>query len=196
VCGIFTGTQLSSSFGRFSAFLNNQSVNCHVSIITTGAIPDIASHELTSSIDRLTSVNSSTIQNILSANNTEIPSTDALAQESLRKQLRLNIENSRVSQIMKNVQKIDENKNKTLDINSLMEAFTNYINIVNGKNNKESRESIIGIPINFHTKRLTKGDIVRLLVRKYQTETNASKESITDNTEKESHHEKNRQRNT
>ncbi|MDR1671863.1 MAG: hypothetical protein LBS09_00115 [Bacteroidales bacterium] len=156
------------------AFLSNQSINCHVSIITTGAIPDIASHELSLSIDKLAMVDKATIQRALTIDGSEIFSTDAKAYEAKQKALLLNIENARVSQILQNVQKIDERKNKTLDINSLMDAFTNYIRIISGKGNKGSGDLITGTPVNFYTKRLIKSDIARLLVRKYQAEITAA----------------------
>jgi hypothetical protein len=152
------------------AFLSNQSINCHISIITTGAIPNIASHELSLSVEKLAKVDEATMQKVLGVVHSEISSTDAQAYEAQQKALLLNIENARVNQVMQNVQKIDESKNKILDINSLMDAFTNYTNVVNGKGN-----NVIGAPINFFVKKLTKRDIIRLLVKKYYSEARGDK---------------------
>jgi hypothetical protein len=147
------------------AFLSNQSINCHISIITTGAIPNIASHELSLSIEKLAKVDESTVQKVLGGVHSEISSTDAQAYEAQQKALLLNIGNARVNHVMQNVQKIDEGKNKILDINSLMDAFTNYTNLING-NDSNVHERVIGAPINFFVKKLTKRDIIRLLVKK------------------------------
>jgi hypothetical protein len=164
-----------SALGDIRAFLSNQSINCHVSIITTGAIPGIASSELTLSIEKLAKVDKSTMQSALTIGRSEIPSTDAQAYEARQKKLLLSIEDARVNQILQGVQHIDQVKNKTLDINSLMDAFTNYINIISGKNGIASGNQIIGAPVSFYVRHLTKGDIVRMHNRKYQTTETADK---------------------
>jgi hypothetical protein len=164
-----------SALKDIRAFLSNRSINCHISILTTGAIPGIASSNLESSVTKLAKVDSSTIQSALSIGRSEISSTGADAYEARQKNLLLGIENVRVNQILQGMQQIDQEKNKTFEINSLMGAFTNYIDIITGKNITGFDGKVIGTPINFYVKRLTRGDIVRLLVRKYQVDKTADK---------------------
>jgi hypothetical protein len=177
-----------------TGFLQNQSVSSHISIITVGAIPDFGSHELTASISKLASVDEASMRDILNAGKTEHSSTGAEAHATQQKNLVAGIMNVRAKLIMDKVQQIDANKNKTLDINSLMEAFTNYVMIVSGKGHEKHEGLITGAPINFHTKRVTKGDIVRLLTKKYQAE--AEEKADAENTQKDNNTRKNHRHET
>jgi hypothetical protein len=73
------------------------------------------------------------------------------------------MQDARVSQIMKSLHNIDHEKNKVLDINSLMDAFENYISLVGNK------EVVTGVPINYFTKKLTKRSIINLWIEKFSS---------------------------
>jgi hypothetical protein len=150
-----------TAMNEVKALLSSQSVSSHISIIATGAIPSFKSGELNQSVNKLATVDEDTVKSIVSISKAEKPTTSSDATEAQQRALLLNVQNARINAIMKNMQAIDQSKNRVLDVNSLMDAFENYIaSIRDGK-------TATGIPNNFYIKKITKADIVSGLVRKY-----------------------------
>jgi hypothetical protein len=143
------------------AFLSNQSVNCHISIVTMGVVPSFKSKELSLSVKSLAAVDDKTAGTILHPVQASVPSTAQRADESRQNAMLLNMQHARMAQVMKSLHKIDHEKNRVLDINSLMEAFENYISLVGNKGN------VAGVPVNYFIKKLTKADIINLWTQKY-----------------------------
>lgn len=105
-----------------------------------------------------------TVQKTSNPGKGEHNTSDKQAEATRQKALIVNIENARISQIMEKAHVLDEKSNNTLDINSLMTAFASYLEAIGEKN------AIVGTPVSFSVKRLTKGDIIRLLVRQFNSE--------------------------
>jgi hypothetical protein len=145
------------------AILSSRDITCHISIITAGAIPSIKSKELSLSMSKLINYDEKTITNVVNIGKAETPTTDSDAKEAQEKAMELKMQNERLNAIIKNMSSIDRDKNKAMDINTLMDAFENYITSISAKN------EIVGSPVSFHVKRITKADIYTLWSKKYFT---------------------------
>jgi hypothetical protein len=157
-----------AAIGDVKAFLSSQSVNCHISIVSMGVVPSINSKALSLGVRSMSSVDEKTINTVLYPEKQDKCSTESHAYSARQSALLLSISNERVAQIMRTLNKIDHERNNVMDVNSLMDAFENYISLIKGKS------AIVGIPINYFIKRLTKGEIIELWKkRNHFTENNA-----------------------
>jgi hypothetical protein len=150
-----------SIFEEVKAFLSSQSVSSHISLVTMGATPSISSNNLKLSVSKLSEVDPATISVITEKNNPVRGTISSEAVEAKNEAKLINIQNSRIESMMKAMGKIDHDSNKVIDINSLMQAFENYLTSV------KATDKTIGVPISFYLKKLTKQEIIDLWTNKY-----------------------------
>lgn len=152
-----------SIFEEVKAFLSSQSVSSHISLVTLGAAPSISSNSVKLSVSKLSEIDSNTISAITGSKEAkkDTVNSDALRANSDAKLI--NLQNARIESILKTMGKIDHDSNKVMDVNSLMQAFENYLTAI--KNTEKS----IGVPIGFYLKKMSKSDIIDLWVNKYGT---------------------------
>jgi hypothetical protein len=148
------------------AILSSQSITSHISIITLGAIPSFKSKESSTNAQNFALIEENTMKKIRGLSPGEKHTTTSDSSEAQQKALLLNIQDARISMLMKNMQMIDQSNNKMLDINSLMTAFDNYIESITKENNTA------GVPNNFYIKKITKADICDMWMKKYFPENN------------------------
>ena len=129
-----------------------------------GAVPSIASNKIAMGIKANSTNENSTISNDSESSFSTIQSDIADASEENQNISLMNQQNQGVIQ---SLQKIDQNQNKVLDINSLMAAFENYISIIN----EGSNDGVVGVPIKFYIRKYTRKQLIKL-----KTNSNASLE--------------------
>lgn len=139
--------------------LDTRKVNSHITLLTMGAVPSIASNKLKLGLDGLMKPSSSKYQN-----DDELTTIDSSASKSVRQRRAVERDNSKNKSILSELQKADSQTNQVLDINSLMAAFDNYLTSVKGNN------GITGIPINFYTKKIGKQKVIDMWLNKYKKE--------------------------
>lgn len=143
---------------ELQAIISDNSINCHVSIITIGAIPSLKADS------KLPALNDGGKfeRKVIEWGGGEISTPESEEQMSRTRALMINIEKARIAQIMDKAHVFDEKSNSTLNINSLMTAFSNYIEAISQVN------TIIGTPVSFFIKKLSKNDIIHLLIKKFK----------------------------
>jgi len=141
--------------------LSTQSVSSHVSVVVMGAIPSIASNQLKLGVSKLAELDPNLISVISSEGNESLETVNSDAERAKTGARILNIQNAKMQSLIKGLGKIDHGSNNVLDINSMMTAFENYLTAIKNK------DASVGVPINFHLKKITKFQIEQMLQDKY-----------------------------
>jgi len=152
--------------------LSEQEISSHVSFICMGVIPSIASNQLKMSLTSLVRPDpdqiskSLTTLNSLAAADTSTMETGAAEAKTGKRMLTM--QNAMMSAVMHELSTIDQNSNKVMDINTLMNAFEDYVNLI--KNPGENT----GVPINFYLRSITREQIAKQWLNKYFPQKNNS----------------------
>jgi hypothetical protein len=146
---------------ELKAFLSTQSVSCHISIITMGAVSSVKANDLKLSLKTLSEIGRNDLPNVIKYSNPkENSSFNSEAIESKNKAFLSHLHSMRIKNIMNTISEIEDRKDRVMDVSSLMTAFENYVDgIAKGSN--------AGIPVNFFIKKLTKPEIIKLWRNKY-----------------------------
>lgn len=158
-----------SVLNEVKALLSTQSISAHVSVVVMGCIPSIASNQLKSEVSKLAALDPDLISSI-TMDETEVDTPDSDAEKAKTGARILNIQNSRMQSLMQGLGAIDQRSNSTLDINSMMSTFENYIAAI------KSKDETVGVPVSFSIRNLSKSEIEQLWQTKYypQKEKNSS----------------------
>jgi hypothetical protein len=158
------------------ALLADQSISAHVGVVVMGALPSIAANSVATGMSLLAEVDNREEKAIrgLAASGEGSESTVASEAEKAVASARLmNMQQAKMSSLLGALSKIDREGNKMLDINSLLHAFEDYIRAISGA----SPSRIVGVPIHWRVKKLTKADILALWRKKHAVEAAALRES-------------------
>ena len=158
------GFGVSSSFANSAKkLLSSQQITSHVSLVVMGVIPSIVADEVQLSVKQFSEFSPdkmmgqlATLQN--STNSEQASVTDAANNARTGAQM-MAIRNGDVTSVMSAVGEIDDGKNKMLDINSLMTAFTDYV--------AKAGDGDIGVPIEYFLKPITANQLFQMWVAKY-----------------------------
>ncbi|MBA6329565.1 hypothetical protein H4J46_16770 [Colwellia sp. MB02u-6] len=158
------GFGVSSSFASSAKkLLSSQKITSHVSLVTMGIIPSIVADEVQLSVKQFSDFSPDKMMGQLAAlqnstNSDQASVTDAAGNARTGAQM-MAIRNSEVKSVMLAVGEIDDGKNKMLDVNSLMTAFTDYVNKAGGGD--------VGVPIEYFLKPITANQLFQMWVAKY-----------------------------
>ena len=83
-----------------------------------------------------------------------------MADSSLKGGQQMAMQSGLMQSVIQGLGTIDHGSNKVVDLNTLMNAFDNYITQASG-------EKSVGIPISFFFKKISKAQIARLWLDKY-----------------------------
>jgi hypothetical protein len=159
------GFGIDSSFADdLKDLLSKNTVNAHVSLIAQGFVPNIKSNDVVQYVQQLANFDPKSMGDQLAtlANATEVDhkTVESSAQAARTGQTIVSMQGATVKSAMSSLAKIEGNKNKMIDINSMMTAFDSYVQAaLAGK--------ITGVPVNFYLKPITKSQIAHLWVNKY-----------------------------
>lgn len=163
-------SNLSGGFGISSKFANDiknlisvQDITSHCTITTRGSIPSIKSNQVKLAVKEFANFDGkSSMENIAALQNATVSakdSVDASAEKARTGEQMLSMQNAKVQGVLEGLSEIDDGANKILDINSLMNAFEDYVD--------KALSGNIGMPVNYYLKPLPKSYLAKLWVNKY-----------------------------
>ena len=146
--------------------INAQDVSSHVNVIVVGAIPSIAASKLKMGVSMMLDADEGGVPAAVAAVGAANSSSMETAQtEAVKAQAVSRISELRsgtIRSLAKSLATVDSSSNKVMDLDSLLNAFENYLTAIKAKS------SATGVPISFHLKRITSGEIARLWLNKYE----------------------------
>jgi hypothetical protein len=159
----------SSVMNEVKKLLSTQTFASHVSLVVMGTTPSIASGKIKLGLNKIlqsdTDKNAALLTALSQATETDMDTTTTEATEAKTAGRLMKLQQGSSSALIKGLSDIDHGTNKTIDINSLMGAFENYLETIKGSNN------IVGVPVNFFFKKITRAQIVKKLLEKYKSDT-------------------------
>jgi len=148
---------LASDFARSAKeLLSRGELSNHCTLLTEGVTPRITSSTMKTSVKRMkpdTKEIMSQLDAIKSANKAGMGSTAKVGQQFMA------LNGDHTSNTVSALSSYDAQNNKNIDVNSMMTAFTNYIQQVN--------EGDVGVPVNFSIRNFYKRDIAMGYISKY-----------------------------
>jgi hypothetical protein len=139
--------------------LSTQNVSTHANLIVLGAVPSLASAHLRSGVATL--LGEPRAKGGLPGPSYDSPQTpNTMADSSLKGGQQMAMQSGLMQSVIQGLGTIDHGSNKVVDLNTLMNAFDNYITAV-------SDVASVGIPISFFFKKISKPRIARLWLDKY-----------------------------
>jgi len=164
---------MSGSFGldqnvgkSLKALLGASKVESHCSLVTRGVLPSITASEIGTVIKslkpdpqeiigQLSAINQASAQAV----NDNAKSFQEMGKEGKTGQQFMQLSSDFAQKTISTIKEIESKDNKVIDTNSLMNAFTDYIN--------KAQTGSCGVPISFYLKRITKREIAATYVNKY-----------------------------
>ncbi len=158
------GFGLDSSFSNdFKRMLSSQNVSSHCSLFAMGAIPSIKSNQVQLGVkgfaDDDGAKSMAALQKIQNATANDKESISQAADAARTGGQMIAIQTAKVESAISALAKIDDESNKMIDINSLMDAMEDYL--------QKCLEGNIGMPINYYLKPITRSQLAQMWVSKY-----------------------------
>lgn len=156
------GFGVSSSFSNDAKnLLSSQNVTSHCTLTVMGSIPSIKSNTVLMSVKAfdMNSDPMAAVTKVQNATAGEIDSIDKAASASMTGAQFQSMEASKVTAALSTLSDIDNQNNKIIDTNSLMEAMEDYITKCLAGN--------LGLPVNYYVKPITKSELAQLWLAKY-----------------------------
>jgi len=168
-------SQMSGQFGGSKALSQNlknlmstSQVENHCSLITRGIIPNISSNEVLTTVMSLKPQPSDIMaqqQAILASSETNINNNmESVSFETLGNTARngaqyMELNSSYMKDSVSTIHGLTTEGNKVIDTNSMLTAFTNFIDL--------ARKGKCGVPVNFFIKEITKREVAECYINKY-----------------------------
>ena len=161
---------VSGGFGMNSQFasdiknlLSTQNISSHCTLTTKGSIPSIKANSVKLAVKEFAKFDGAASMEQLAAlqnaTSTEMDSVDKSAESARTGQQMISLKNAQIQGVLSGLSEIDDKENKILDINSMMNAFEDYIDkALNGQ---------LGMPVNYYLKPITKSQLAQMWVDKY-----------------------------
>lgn len=158
------GFGVNETFGNeVKSLLSSQNITSHVTLISMGVIPSIASNTVEMGVSKFAEFDpKSSMEAIASIQNATAASQSTIgeAADSARLgQKMVSLKANDIKASLSALGDIDAAQNKVLDINSLMTALEDYV--------KKVAEADSGVPLNYYLTNITKGMLAEMWVAKY-----------------------------
>jgi len=161
--GFGVGGNVASSLKNL---VSTSKIENHCSLITRGILPNIAANEMATTIATLKPEPQEVMEQlsaISNASSTTVSNNSKgfqeMGKEGKTGQQFMNLNSDFAQKTISSVKNINTKDNKVIDTNSLMNAFTDYIN--------KAEKGNCGVPINFFVKRITKRVVAADYINKY-----------------------------
>ncbi len=158
--GIGIGTSFSKDI---KSLMSVQDITSHCTITTRGSIPSIKSNTVKLAVKEFARFDGqAAMENIATLQNATASEKDSIDESAEKARLgenMISLRNAQTQGVLEGLNEIDDGNNQVLDINSLMNAFEDYID--------KALEGEIGMPVNYYLKPLSKSYIAKLWVDKY-----------------------------
>lgn len=172
------GASLKGGFGVTGSFsesmkqlLSKTSINAHVSLVTAGFIPSIKANPVKIGVKKFASFDpSADMTQLLKLDNftqNQIATLQASATAARTKGEFVSLKTATIESVIGGLAAMEQQANSMLDINSMMEAFNDYITAATEDQAGKETTGTIGVPINYMLKPITKLQIAQLWVNKY-----------------------------
>mmetsp|Transcript_25416 Transcript_25416/g.38379 ORF Transcript_25416/g.38379 Transcript_25416/m.38379 type:complete len:493 (-) Transcript_25416:41-1519(-) len=152
-----------SSASTASSLLSSSQISNQVNLIVQGCIPSIVANDVPFTIKRLAPTPEAVMGQLAAvqgASNDSVNQSPAASAANVRKQNQFTQLNSAHTETtIEKIAKENTEQNKVIDTNSMMNAFTDYVN--------KCREGNCGIPINYFLKEISKADVAKCYIRKF-----------------------------
>ncbi|WP_270212772.1 hypothetical protein [Phocaeicola coprocola] len=145
------------------SLLVSNEIRSHISIVTDGMIPVIKSGEVRAALPDLIKAFAGLSERLPEEKDSNTTFSSS-SRENLERMCRLNTFNTSVAAMLGKMSQCEEEKDRTFDLNTLLTAFDNYVKGASG-------EDFTGIPVCYYTCRITRNDILRTWIEKYEGET-------------------------
>lgn len=163
-------SSLSGGFGvsenvanDIKSLMSIQNVTSHCTITTRGSIPSIKSNQVKLAVKEFANFDGkSAMENVAALQNMTASAKDSVdesAEKARTGEKMISLKNAQTKGVLEGLNEIDDGNNKILDINSLMNAFEDYIN--------KALSGEIGMPVNYYLKPLSKSYLAKMWVDKY-----------------------------
>jgi hypothetical protein len=143
--------------------LSTQNITSHCSLVTMGSIPSIKSNSVSVGVKQFANFDgASAMQQLAALQNAtaqDKDTVDSSATAARTGQQMLAMKNSQIKGVLSGLADLDEQANKMLDINSMMDAMDDYI--------QKALAGNIGVPINYYLKPVTKSQLAEMWIAKY-----------------------------
>ncbi len=140
--------------------LSTQNVSTHANLIVLGAVPSLASTHLRTGVATLLDEQHRAAPGMRDQSSDSRHTASTMADSSLKGGQQMAMQSGLMQSVIQGLGTIDHGSNKVVDVNTLMNAFDNYITQV-------SDVTSVGIPISFFFKKISKSRIARLWLDKY-----------------------------
>ena len=140
--------------------LSTQNVSTHVNLIVLGSVPSLASSQLRMGVASLLDGPQRAGSAVTAPSHDSHQTASSMADTSLKGGQRVAMQSGLMQSVIQGLGTIDHGSNKVVDLNTLMNAFDNYITQV-------SDPKSVGIPISFIFRKISKAQIARLWLDKY-----------------------------
>lgn len=140
--------------------LSTQNVTTHVNLIVLGSVPSLASSQLRMGVATLLDDPQRGSSSAHGQSFEPRQTASSMADSSLRGGQQAAVQSGLMQSVIQGLGTIDHGSNKVVDLNTLMNAFDNYITQV-------SDTKSVGIPISFFFKKISKAHIAQLWLDKY-----------------------------
>lgn len=160
----------SGGFGVNSSFsndaknlLSSQNISSHCTLTVMGSIPSIKSNNVMMAVQSFSDFDGKSsmeaVQKIQNATAGDMETIDSAADNARTGGQLQSMKTANVQAALSGLSTIDNQNNKMIDTNSLMEAMEDYVNKCLAGN--------IGLPINYYLKPITKSQIAQMWLAKY-----------------------------
>ena len=153
------------SSSNIKDLMSSSNIQSHCSVITMGIIPSIKSNDVTSVVEGLQGGPEDRMKQVAliqGANNSSIQSMASLASQAKTGQAVADMQNDYISGSVSAIAAVDTQKNKVIDMNSLMTAIDDFVERANKGDG--------GVPINFYIKHVSERTIAQQWMEKYYPE--------------------------
>jgi hypothetical protein len=161
---------MSGGFGVNSSFSNDaknllsaQNISSHCTLVTMGSIPSIKSNQVQLAVQKYSNFDgASTMQALGALQGATASDNDSVgkaADDARTGAQMLAMQTSQVKGVLSGLADIDDQANKILDINSMMDALDDYV--------QKALAGNLGVPINYFIKPITKSQLAEMWMSKY-----------------------------
>lgn len=153
------------SSSNIKDLMSSSNIQSHCSVITMGIIPSIKSNDVTSVVEGLQGGPEERMKQVAmiqGANSSGIQSMATLAKDAKTGHAVAEMKNDYIAGSVSAIAAVDTQKNKVIDMNSLMTAIDDFVERANKGDG--------GVPINFYIKYVTERTIAQQWMEKYYPE--------------------------
>lgn len=158
------GLGVASSFANSAkALLSQATISSHVSMVAMGVIPSVKAKDVVMAVKQFSEFSpQESMAKLATLQNATVDGQKSLAASADAARTgatMVSFENSKIQAVLSAVAQGEEEKNRMLDINSLMEAFEDFVN--------KAAEGKSGVPINYYLKPITGAQLAQMWIAKY-----------------------------